>query len=220
MQSSFQHLAIIMDGNRRWAKRQQRPLGYGHRAGVERAIEVVRAASHHDIEWMTLFAFASANWRRSELETSHLFSLAERALDRLGRECEIQGVRVTVIGRLDRVPDSLRRGLQQLEIDTRAGTRKLRIALDYSSREAIFRAAQRVGPHVSVEEFERYVAGDAPPVDLLIRTGSERRLSDFLLWESAFAELYFSDRLWPDFDASAFEDALAWYQQRSRRFGA
>lgn len=212
-------MAIVMDGNRRWAARRGRPARQGHRRGARAAVAVVRAAARFDIDCLTLFAFASANWRRPAAEVDAIFDLAAQALRQVAAACVEKDVRVTLLGRLDRLPARLRDGLLRLVRETAGGRRWLRLAIDYSSRDAILAAAWacRAGDRA---DFERRLGGGAPPVDLLIRTGGERRLSDFLLYECAFAELYFSELLWPDFDATAFGDAVDWFHGRERRFGA
>ena len=183
------------------------------------AVRIVRAAARWQIECLTLFAFASANWRRARSEVRSIFTLAEDVLDDLSAACVDQSVRVCVLGRTDRLPSRLVGGLERLTRETSSGKRTLRIALDYSSRDAIVAAARglRVGDDRAA--FERRLTGGVPPVDLLIRTGGEQRLSDFLLYECAFAELHFSPRLWPDFDEAALAEAFAWFGRRQRRFG-
>lgn len=218
-QSSLRHLAIIMDGNRRWAARRGRPASDGHRAGAQTAVRIVRAAARWQFECLTLFAFAAANWRRSRTEVRAIFTLAERVLDDLHEACIEQDVRIGLLGRTDRLPARLVRRLERLTAATAQGRRTLRIALDYSAQDAIVAAASGWQEGDDRSAFERRLAGGAPPVDLLIRTGGEQRLSDFLLYESAFAELFFSTRLWPDFDAAALAEAIAWYDGRQRRFG-
>ncbi|HEX7037427.1 MAG TPA: polyprenyl diphosphate synthase [Pseudomonadales bacterium] len=218
-QSTPRHVAIIMDGNWRWPARRGRPARDGHRAGVRTAVRIVRAAARTRIECLTLFAFSSANWRRAPSEVGALFALAERALGELAATCVDRNVRVCVLGRTDRLPPGLARGLERLARETSRGERMLRIALDYSSREAIVRAASGWRDGDDRAAFEQRLTGGAPPVDLLIRTGGEQRLSDFLLYECAFAELFFSPRLWPDFDEAALAEALAWFGGRQRRFG-
>jgi undecaprenyl diphosphate synthase len=183
------------------------------------AVRIVRAAARWQIECLTLFAFASANWRRTRSEVQSIFTLAEHFLDDLSAACVDHGVRVCLLGRTDRLPPRLVRRLERLTRDTTSGKRTLRIALDYSSQDAIVAAASGWRDGDDRAAFERRLTGGAPPVDLLIRTGSEQRLSDFLLYECAFAELHFSSRLWPDFDEAALAEAFAWFGRRQRRFG-
>ncbi len=207
------HLAIIMDGNGRWAERDGLPRSKGHVAGARAMREAVKHCASRGIEQLTVYAFSSDNWRRPadevrallELFTEHFRSEADTMHD--------AGIRVSVIGRRDRLPLVLRRVIAHAESRTAHGTAMhVRVAIDYSSRTAIEHAmssGRQVGAHVSM----------LPPVDLLIRTGGERRLSDFLLWECAYAELLFLDVLWPDFTAAHLDDALADFSRRDRRFG-
>ncbi len=212
------HVAMIMDGNRRWARQRGLSAVAGHRAGLERLIELLPAVAARGIEVLTLFAFSSANWRRAADEVDNLMRLMRHALPRLRPLCLREDVAVEIIGRTDRLPAALGRELERLTDLTRGGARRLRIAFDYSSRAAILDAARNA---VDADSLSRQLDGNRPcDVDLLIRTGREQRLSDFLLWECAFAELYFPDLYWPEFDARALEEALAWYHGRERRFGA
>lgn len=218
VQSTPRHVAIIMDGNRRWASQRGMPATAGHRAGARRLEELLPAVRQTDIQVLTVFAFASANWKRSELEVSHLLRLAHKYLDRFTPRCVAEGLRLEVIGRRDRLPAYLLQGIELAERATVEGTRTLRIALDYSSRESILAAARRFGEDVDPARIDSLL-GAAGDVDLLIRTGCEQRLSDFLLWECAFAELYFPDVYWPDFDAAQLTGALEWFGERCRRYG-
>ena len=217
-QSTPKHVAIIMDGNRRWARERGLPTLIGHRRGLNRLLDLVPVLRSNDIEVLTLFGFASANWQRDDAEVGYLLKLADEALNRFTPLCLKENVRVEVVGRKDRLPASLVAGIERVQCATIHGKRHLRIAVDYSSREAIVRAARRVDSTCDTQTFSEALA-TADNVDLLIRTGKEQRLSDFLLWECAFAELYFPDQYWPDFDADALKTALEWYQQRNRRFG-
>jgi len=222
------HVAIIMDGNGRWATCRGLARSAGHRAGATAVRRVVRASPSLGIGTLTLFAFSADNWRRPAAEVSILMGLVGEYLRRETATCIENGVRVTIIGRRDRLSERLAREIRRAELATAGGTRlHLRIALDYSSREVIARAARRWGssPDASLETFGRLItaacADDAPvsEVDLLIRTGAEQRLSDFLLWECAYAELYFTDCMWPAFDETALGAALASFRRRERRFG-
>ena len=217
-QSTPQHIAIIMDGNRRWARARGLPTASGHRAGVDRLRELVPRFADSSVATLTLFAFSTANWQRSAREVDDLLNLADRALRKFAPVCQREGIRVEIIGRRDRLPCSLRDGIDTIAERTRKGQRRLRIAFDYSSREAISMAASR-DDNCSIAAISRRL-GDVGDVDLLIRTGKEQRLSDFLLWESAFAELYFPDLYWPEFTPRALDEALDWFAQRNRRFGA
>ena len=217
-QSTPKHVAIIMDGNRRWAKDRGRPATAGQRKGVQRLEALLPMVRNTGIETLTLFGFASANWGRSEMEVSHLMRLAEEALERFMPRCVTEGLAVEVIGRKDRLPESLVDAIERCQRSTAGGGRLLRIALDYSSREAILNAARTLEADAGPDSFTRLL-GSPADVDLLIRTGREQRLSDFLLWECAFAELYFPDLYWPEFQPADLLAALDWYGQRQRRFG-
>lgn len=220
------HTAIIMDGNGRWATRRGLPRSAGHRAGVHAVRRVVEAAPELGVTALTLFAFSSDNWRRPEQEVSALWSLLRHYLrTELARLVE-SATRITVIGRRDRLPHGLSDEIAVAETASALGTRlHVQIAVDYSSRDAITHAAGRwpADHSPSREAFGRLLAAPgcvtSNDVDLLIRTGGEKRLSDFLLWESAYAELCFVDTLWPDFGANDLSAAMADFHRRERRFG-
>ena len=227
-ESTGLHVAIIMDGNGRWAAARGRPRTAGHRAGAEAGRRIVEAAPDLGIRTLTLFAFSSDNWQRPAGEVSELMRLFRDYLRMETVTCVKNGVRLSVIGRRDRLPLILRAAVETAEAATMRGqTLHLRLAVDYSARDAIVRAASRLNQsdEVSREAFAQLL-GEAnhthqpsPDVDLLIRTGGEQRLSDFLLWENAYAELYFTKRMWPDFSAEDLADAIAEFHARDRRFG-
>ena len=203
LQSSSLHVAIIMDGNGRWAARRGLPRVAGHRAGAEAVRRAVEAAPDAGITALTLYAFSSDNWKRPPAEIAALMRLFARHLRSETPRLIDNGVRLEVVGRRDRLPATLVAGIAAAERATAHGTRlTLRLAIDYSARWAIRTAAI------------------LPDVDLLIRTGGEQRLSDFLLWECAYAELCFLDTMWPDFGAGALARAVAEFRTRERRFGA
>jgi undecaprenyl diphosphate synthase len=211
------HTGIIMDGNGRWAVARGLPRLAGHRAGVEAVGRVVEAAPAAGVGILTLFAFSSDNWRRPEAEVEALMRLLSVYLEKETPQCVEKGVRLEVIGRRDRLDTGLCAAIARAEAATAAGTRLwLRMAVDYSGRDAILAAARRV-TELSRESIEGALG---PPVDLLIRTGGERRLSDFLLWECAYAELVFSRTMWPDFGADDLSAAVRDFRGRERRFGA
>jgi undecaprenyl diphosphate synthase len=224
------HVAIIMDGNGRWATRRNLPRVAGHRAGVAAVRRIVEHAPNVGIGRLTVYAFSSDNWRRPAPEVQSIFWLL-RAFLRLERERLRQaGARLEVIGRRDRIPKLLLREIDQAVIATAEGRRlRLRVAIDYSSRDAIMRAALRVSANLPQEQtssasllrdkLAQELIAESGEVDLLIRTGGEKRLSDFLLWECAYAELWFTDRMWPDFEASDLDAALEEFRGRQRRFG-
>jgi len=224
------HVAIIMDGNGRWATRRGLPRVAGHRAGVAAARRVVEHAPDIGVRYLTLYAFSSDNWRRPPAEVQRIFWLL-RAFLRLETErMREKGARLQVIGRRDRLPRPVLQAIEKAEWSTAAGRRiHVRVAIDYSSRDAIARAAVGAAATLSQEEplspdllgpmLMQSLAGDSGEVDLLIRTGGEKRLSDFLLWECAYAELLFTDRMWPEFTESDLDAAIEEFRHRERRFG-
>jgi undecaprenyl diphosphate synthase len=227
MKQSALHVGIIMDGNGRWAARTGQPRSAGHRAGAAAVRRVVEAAPGLGIRVLTLYAFSADNWRRPTAEVAVLMRLFREYLRVETARCVENGVRLEVIGRRDRLDQRLRRRILACERETADGTRLLlRIAIDYSSRDAILRAAQCLRPDTvpTRDAFGRLLAivdhgTPVPELDLLIRTGGERRLSDFLLWEAAYAELHFVERMWPDFGAGELAAAVREFERRERRFG-
>jgi undecaprenyl diphosphate synthase len=222
------HVAIIMDGNGRWATQRAMPRVAGHRVGVEVVRKVVEHAPTLGISTLTLYAFSSDNWRRPAAEVSTLMRLfRSRLVSEVPRLLD-NNVRLTAIGRRDRLPLALADALGEAEERTAHGsTLHMRLAIDYSARDEILRAAQRLASvsDATREDFGRALGSEhdahpAPDVDLVIRTGGERRLSDFLLWECAYAELYFTDVMWPEFGPKDLESAVEYFQKRDRRFGA
>jgi len=222
------HVAIIMDGNGRWAVARGLPRIAGHRHGALAVRRAVEAAPGLGIRTLTLYAFSSDNWRRPPEEVSALMRLLLEYLRKETEECIEKGVRISLIGRRDRLARPLSESVEEAERATANGRRlHLRIAVDYSARDAILQAARSLpAGDVDREEFARLLAeacnapAPSPDVDLLIRTGGEQRLSDFLLWEAAYAELHFTRRMWPEFQASDLEAAVRDYHGRERRFGA
>jgi undecaprenyl diphosphate synthase len=224
LHASKLHVGIIMDGNGRWATRRRLPRLRGHEAGVEAVRRVVEAAPKHGIGTLTLYAFSSDNWRRPKAEVAALMGLLRFYLRDEIETLVRNGVRLTVIGRRDRLPDGLSAEIGRAEAATAGGdVLHVRVAIDYSARDAILSAAARVGELAELTRagFSRLVTGEAGlrDVDLIIRTSGEKRLSDFLLWESAYAELHFTERMWPDFEAEDLAEALASFSRRERRFG-
>jgi len=218
------HVAIIMDGNGRWAVRRGLPRSAGHVRGASGVRRIVAAAVRAGIDTLTLYALSADNWQRPAAEVSVLLDLLRRYLHSETRRCLEQAVRISIIGRRDRLGPQLLQAIEQSERATAAASRlDLRIAVDYSARQSILAAARRAPAQPA--EFARllaevnHAAAPSREVDLLIRTGGEKRLSDFLLWECAYAELYFTDCLWPDFDEQALQAALRDYAGRQRRFG-
>ena len=234
-QSDALHAAIIMDGNGRWAERRGLPRTAGHRAGGRTLEQLIEAAPKLGIGTLTLYAFSSDNWSRPMPEVTALMRLLRSYL-RKERERAVQnGVAVEVIGRRDRLPVAVLREIAETEATTAGGTTlRVRLAIDYSARESILRAAARLAEdsvsgdaaELTRERFEQLLAlvdngrPSVPPVDLLIRTGAEQRLSDFLLWECAYAELFFRETMWPDFTPAELEEILGAFRSRQRRFGS
>ncbi|ARB45567.1 polyprenyl diphosphate synthase [Alloalcanivorax xenomutans] len=225
------HVAIIMDGNNRWARQRDLPGVEGHRAGEATVREVIRRAARRGIEVVTLFAFSSENWRRPEDEVQHLLALFVHALGARVAELHENGIRLRFIGERSAFNDGLRRGMAEAEqLTANNDGMTLAIAVNYGGQWDLTQAARRVAQQVrdgelAVEqitdaELGRHVSlADLPPPDLLIRTGGEQRLSNFLLWQAAYSEFYFTPTLWPDFDGQALDRALADYASRQRRFG-
>lgn len=222
------HVAIIMDGNGRWAARRGLPRVAGHRAGIASVRRVVEAALDRGIARLTLYAFSSDNWRRPDAEVQSIFWLLRVFLRLETQRLLRRGVRLQVIGRRDRLPKFALHAINRAESMTAMEScLHLCVAIDYSSRDSIAHAAAGATASRSTEELpdlfkatiEQALMIEGREVDLLIRTGGEKRLSDFLLWESAYAELLFSDRMWPEFDEHDFDAALEEFHRRERRFG-
>ena len=221
------HVAIISDGNGRWATSRGLPRSAGHRAGAEAARPIIKVAPGLGIHTLTLFALSSANWKRPAAEVHGILRLLHEYLVTETANCVAEGVRLSIIGRRDRMPATLRQAVADAEAATAQGKRlHLRLAVDYSAREAIFHAACRFYKvtELSTESFSSVLAevlrGGSTDVDLLIRTGGEQRLSDFLLWECAFAEFVFLEKRWPDFTAADLEAAVKEFGRRERTRGA
>jgi undecaprenyl diphosphate synthase len=222
------HVAIVMDGNGRWATGRGRPRAAGHERGATRIRDVVEAAPAQGIQVLTLYAFSADNWKRPPAEVATLLGLFERYLRGEVERLRQAGVRLSVIGRRDRLPATLVAQMAEVERRTAAGSRLwLRLAIDYSSREALRQAAAAAWslPSWQAQSFECRIASgrgepsETPDVDLLIRTGGEQRLSDFLLWECAYAEFWFTDVAWPEFGAAELAKAVGAFKRRERRFG-
>jgi undecaprenyl diphosphate synthase len=222
------HIAIIMDGNGRWARQRLMPRVAGHKRGTESVRDIVKACIELGVEHLTLFAFSSENWRRPESEVSVLMELFVRALEKEVEKLHKNGVRMRIVGDLGRFGVRLNQLISDGEALTRHNTRlTLNVAANYGGRWDILQAVnqlitERAGSLQEITEDDlasRLCLGDTPEPDLFIRTGGEQRISNFLLWQLAYTELYFTDTLWPDFDAKALDVAISSYQKRERRFG-
>jgi undecaprenyl diphosphate synthase len=222
------HVAIIMDGNGRWATKRFMPRVAGHTRGADAVREAVRACGERGIEYLTLFAFSSENWRRPEEEVSFLMQMFIRVLEQEVAKLHANGIRVKVVGDLSRFEPKIQQLVERAERKTAGNTRlTLTICANYGGRWDIMQATHRMlaeKPHLATVFTELDIApylamAYAPEPDLFIRTGGEQRISNFLIWQLAYSELFFTDTLWPDFDARTLDDAIASYQQRERRFG-
>jgi len=221
------HVAIIMDGNGRWAKQRFMPRVAGHKRGVDTVREIVKACIERGVEQLTLFAFSSENWRRPEDEVTKLMELFVLALEREVDKLHKNGVRLRIVGDLARFGPRLNKLIADGEALTKNNTRLvLNVAANYGGRWDILQAVNgliadqdRNGPITEADLAQGLCLSDAPEPDLFIRTGGEKRISNFLLWQLAYTELYFTDTLWPDFDAAALDAAIDSYQKRERRFG-
>ncbi|MCW8128480.1 polyprenyl diphosphate synthase [Microbulbifer halophilus] len=225
------HIAIIMDGNGRWAAQRGLPPSAGHKAGVERIRDLIEACKDRGVEALTLFAFSSENWQRPSKEVELLMSLFHSYLRKEAQRMREEGVRLRVIGRRDRFSPRLAQAIEEAEDMTRDGSRgNLVIAADYGGQWDIARAARCMAEEVAAGRrspesiTERTLADyvqlvDLPSVDLLIRSSGEQRISNFILWQAAYSEFYFTDTLWPDFGERALDEAIEAYCGRNRRFG-
>ncbi len=226
------HVAIIMDGNGRWAERRGQPRTVGHHRGVDRVREVIRAARDHGVEVLTLYAFSTENWRRPDYEISVLMRLFKSYIVREVDELDHERVRVRFIGERERLPRGLQRVMRQMEERTRQNDGMLlQVALNYGARSEILRAVRRLAAEATEGRLDPaeidetalsdglFTAG-APDPDLVIRTSGEMRISNFLLWQAAYAEFAFVDECWPEFTAERFAEVLADFGRRKRRFGA
>jgi undecaprenyl diphosphate synthase len=226
----LRHIAIIMDGNNRWAKQRGLPGAVGHERGVERVREILEACRHLGIEVLTLYAFSSENWNRPPLEVRGLMSLFSLYLRKETARLKKENVRIQVIGGRERFSKKLLELIEWAEQETRDGTMTLVLAVDYGGRWDITQAARNLAAQVQRGEltplqideslFEKQLSlGNLPPVDLLIRTSGELRISNFLLWQCAYAEFYYTDVYWPDFDEAQLHRAITEFHSRQRRFG-
>ena len=228
--NSLRHIAIIMDGNNRWAKQRGKPGRQGHKAGVEQIRKVMDSCRQHGVEVLTLFAFSSENWQRPSREVEALMTLFLTYLKREAKKLNKEGVRLRVIGRRDRFSPKIQKAMAEAEGLAAEGETTLVIAADYGGRWDMANAAQKVAEQVASGQLQasdvtedviqQYMClSDLPSPDLLIRTGGDHRISNFVLWQAAYSELYFSDLYWPDFGAHEMDVAIDDFHQRQRRFG-
>ena len=226
------HVAIIMDGNGRWAKRKGLPKIAGHRAGAKSVEETIKAAREAGIEILTLYTFSTENWKRPKKEVDSLMKLLETYLDKESERLAKKDIRIKAIGRIEGLPEGVRDKIKKIEEKTKDNKGLLlNLALNYGSRPEITDAAKKIAEEVKIgnlspediseEVFEKYLyTKDIPDPDLLIRTSGEMRLSNFLLWQLSYAEIYVTDTLWPDFRKKDLEEAITEYQKRERRYGS
>lgn len=218
------HIAIIMDGNGRWAKKRNKPRVFGHNEGMKRAVDVVENSLNIGIKYLSLYAFSTENWKRPQKEIDFLMQILIKYIDDQLNKLETQGVKINILGDISVLPEKV---IQKIEyaLDSTKDNDKLilNIAINYGSRQEILRAVNTAiedGEILTDDEFSNLLyTRNQPDVDLLIRPGGEKRLSNFLLYQMSYAELYFSDIYWPDFKLESLIDAIYWYQNRNRRFG-
>ena len=227
---SLRHVAIIMDGNNRWAKQRGLAGHKGHREGVERIRDVMTACKRHGVKVLTLFAFSSENWQRPPKEVEALMGLFQLYLKNEAKKLRKEQVQLRVIGNRERFSPKLRKAIDAAEAIASEGETTLVIAADYGGQWDMANAARQVAEkvaagllkpeEVNVEQIQQHMSlQDLPPLDLLVRTGGELRISNFLLWQAAYSELVFTDALWPDFGEAALDAAVAEFDKRQRRFG-
>lgn len=216
------HVAIIMDGNGRWAKKRHLPRALGHKKGVEALRDIVRAAGDFGLEALSLYAFSSENWKRPEDEVSDLMGLMRQFIKSDLEEFVANGVRLKIIGNYKALAPDIVEMLEDALARTAHNNRTVAVALNYGAQDELVRAAQTAAAEgvISAEAIEAHLdTADLPPLDLLIRTSGEQRLSNFMLWQAAYAELWFTDTLWPDFSKEEFGQALSDFGTRERRYG-
>jgi undecaprenyl diphosphate synthase len=229
-EQSLRHVAIIMDGNNRWAKQRGMPGVSGHKVGVERIRDVMSACQELNIQVLTVFAFSSENWRRPPVEVEALMSLFLLYLKNEAKALKKKNVALRVIGNRERFSPAIQKAIADAEALTAGGSTTLVIAADYGGRWDVAQSAKKLAEKVAAGELtaeqitedllDQHISTyDLPPLDLLIRTGGEIRISNFLLWQAAYAELYFSEKLWPDFDGEELKKAAESFHQRQRRYG-
>ena len=223
--SDISHIAIIMDGNRRWAKKRFLPISIGHKEGANNLIDIALFAKKKNIDFLTVYAFSTENWQREEKEIQDLMSLLDNFIDKYRNKFLEEKLKINIFGDLERFSDSIKKKIRNLIEETKDfSALTLNIALNYGSKTEIVEAVNNLiaaGKNkIEITDLEENLySKNTPNPDLLIRTGGEKRLSNFLLWQLAYSELYFSDKLWPDFKEKDFEEALLDYSSREKRFG-
>ena len=225
---SPRHVAIILDGNGRWAKKRNLPRLMGHRAGADNIRSVARIFANYGVKYLTLYAFSTENWNRPKAEVAGLLNLLTRRIGRDAQLCQQQNMRLIYLGRMNKLSQKLREKVEAAIELTKDNTGlTICLAFDYGGRDEIVRAVRRIiSANVSSDKVDEFVfsqylyTSDIPNPDLIIRTGGEIRLSNFLLWQAAYSELYFTPVLWPDFGQEDIEEALSEYKRRERRFGS
>jgi undecaprenyl diphosphate synthase len=218
------HIAIIMDGNGRWAQKRGLPRNFGHRKGAETLLKTVRYANKLGIKYLTVYAFSTENWKRPKEEVEYLMNLPFQFLERTNKEFKNENIKIKIIGTKNKLPEKLINKIIEVEKNTENNTGlNLIISFNYGGKEEIVSAVKRLTQsnlEINEENLEKFLyTENIPNVDLLIRTSGEYRISNFLLWQTAYSELYFTDVLWPDFNKKCFDDALNEYNKRERRFG-
>lgn len=229
--TSINHIAFIMDGNRRWAKKHNLPIAMGHRKGAETLTEIAKAAKNMGVKYMTVYAFSTENWGREEAEVNALMDLLRHYLDTGFKELKENDVRIIFIGEKYMLADDIKQKIAQIEQQTAENkSATLCVALSYGSRQEIIQAVRQVAEEVNsgklslndinVDKFTKYLyTRDIPDPDLVIRTSGEKRISNYLLWQTAYSEFYFSDTLWPDFSKEELKYIIEDYSKRERRYG-
>lgn len=219
------HIAIIMDGNRRWAKGHNLPVVAGHRAGAETLRKIIEACLTLEIKFLTVYAFSTENWKRSPQEVADLMNLMDEYLDKLERDNKDRNSRIKIIGDVTRLDKKLQDKIAKLEESTKNNDGlTIHVALNYGARDEIIQAIKKLSEkdikNLSADSFSKFLyTSNAPDPDLIIRTAGEQRLSNFLLWQAAYSEFYYTDVLWPDFSSDELEKALDAFSQRTRKFG-
>lgn len=219
------HIAIIMDGNRRWAKGHNLPVVAGHRAGAETLRKIIEACMKYEIKYLTVYAFSTENWKRSPQEVADLMNLMREYLDKLERDNKDRNSRIKIIGDVTRLESDLQEKIKKLEESTKSNTGlTINVALNYGGRDEIVQAIKKLSDadiqSLSSENFSKFLyTSESPDPDLIIRTAGEQRLSNFLLWQAAYSEFYYTNVLWPDFSSEELEKALDAFSQRTRKFG-